>query len=84
MICWQTLYERPKRLRYDFLPDFIVRLTGFDHKPSNVNYFSFSGFSASRLSSKFFLSLCSVGFETTFNLRNMGNKNNLDYEPEGV
>ena len=51
---------------------------------TNVNYFSFSGFSASRLLSKFFLVLCSVGFETTFNLRSMGNEKNLDYEHEGV
>ena len=32
MICWQTQYKRPKRLHYDFLPDFIVQLTGFDYK----------------------------------------------------
>ena len=32
MICWQALHKRPKRLHYDFLPDFIVRLPGFDYK----------------------------------------------------
>ena len=52
MICWQALYKRPKRLHYEFLPDFL-----FDHPGSitNLNYFSFSGFLASRLSFTFSL-----------------------------
>ena len=32
MICFHALYKRLKRLHYDFLPDFIVRFTGFDNK----------------------------------------------------
>ena len=32
MICGRALYKRPKRLLCDFLPDFIVRLPGFDYK----------------------------------------------------
>ena len=35
IICCQALYKRLKRLHYDFLPDFIVRLPG---SIRNVNY----------------------------------------------
>ena len=60
MICWQALCKRPKRLHYDFLPDFIVRLPA--GSITNVNYFSFSGG-------------CRLNFlKPRFNLRIMGTR----------
>ena len=38
------MYKRPKRLHYDFLPDFIVRLTGFDYKRKLFFLFRVLGF----------------------------------------
>ena len=66
MICWQALYKRPKRLHYDFLPDFIVRLQTIIIVP-----FPASWLQCCRLSFLFFL--CSV-LKPRFNVRNMGTR----------
>ena len=75
IICWQALHKRLKRLHYDF---FLILLFNYSGFITNINYFSFPGFSASSLS----LSQA-IAFNVTFRSQARGRPDDLFHFKNG-